>query len=198
MGQSGRLVIYVVVGLHRTGTSMMIQSLHYGSDGKLPVLKSEAMEKRIRSRQVDPSYNPNPNGYWNHPLEEEVGADELTSRWTHKHDGKMFKLLPEEMVFARPAEYMVVWMERNTEEMNQSYKKSFGGWYSDFQIEEAKLFAELVANRKDVASFTLLNYNEVIKDPLPHYQKLKEADWPIDPEKAAKYVDPKLYRNRLK
>lgn len=174
---------YVVTGRHRSGTTMMARAIHLAS--KLEIVHGKEVEQRVRSREVNPNYDPNPNGYLMPP----------DGKLPHDVPGKLIKVPVYVWPQVKPGNYFVVRIVRDEAERNMSFKKSFGVeefvTISPYEKGEANLQA-----RTDVTLITL-RYVDVIENPLREFKKLKAAGWPIDPVLASTTVDPKLYRNKV-
>jgi hypothetical protein len=108
----------------------------------------------------------------------------------------LMKMSPDNVLMAHPGpDYRIVWMVRNTTEVNASYGRAFAGTYSDADVARADLVRQIADKRMDMTVVTV-DYADLITDPLTVFLRLKDAGWPILPEICCEVVDPTLYRNR--
>ena len=177
-------MIYIVTGIHRTGSSMMTRAIALSSG--LPTVRNKEIEKIIRAKEADPNYDPNPHGYW-------VIDPNKTHPW--EHDGTLMKC-PVYIVRFLPdsiGEYKVILMKRNLAESRASFKKAFNEKIPDNLIQIGDELEQIAPGRPNI-DLTVVNYSDVIDDPLKVFTGLKAAGWPIDPQTAANLVEPDLYR----
>jgi len=190
-------MVYLVSGYMRTGTSMMMKALEAGG--------MEAVYNPIRENlnkfHGDEYYQPNGGGFY------ELQRHEYRHRdFPLMYEGKLIKMLFKGLTRLRvlPTGYRVVFMQRDPEEILQSYDAFFqvqGGipeqvhavindYYPMMNDNLARL-----RNRKDTEVVTLW-YRAVVENPIGAFEYLWDSGWPIDPQKAAAIVDPTLYRFR--
>jgi len=187
--------VYIVsTSFHRSGSSMMMRCLEGGG---MKLLKDTLLDGPWNGSGVA-GYVPNPNGFYNGPDEQ---AD-----WPSFCDdarGKLVKLFRLSLPMLLPGKYRLIFMVRDPAEILASMRawtphRSWGRLETDLhflpQIKEA-LYAQL----RGRGDFDILevNYNDVMKNPLKEFERIKEFGFPIDPAAAAALVDPALYRNRL-
>lgn len=179
-------ISYVVTGYHRSGTTMMTRAVSEASE--LEVVRSRSVEAIVRSREANRSqYDPNPNGYYMPPR----------AVLPHNVPGKLIKTPLYQWQQIEPGNYLVVLIERLPQERALSWQKAFGFAQEDpVMIEQNELGLANLLARTDV-KLARFRYHEVIQEPLRHFKQLKAQGWPIDPNKAASLVDPRLYRNRI-
>lgn len=178
-------MIYLISGYMRSGTSMMMQCLEAGG---IPVVRSEVRD-RLNDRHSDLHYRPNPSGLYEPPCSE-IGKP----GWPREHDGKALKVVAPLVRHLSVHEYRAVFMLRDPEEIRQSYEAAFKGRVNCEQIEQCQQEAfGMLHNRRDVLSVKVLQYADVIANPLA---ALQELNWPIDAKKASSVVQPELYRFR--
>lgn len=167
------MTTYVVTGRHRTGTSMMMHALSQ----YIPAVFDMNTEEYIRSLEINHDYDPNPNGYWN------------VTTYPHEHPGALVKCNVQLWPFVKEGDYKVVWMQRDENQRIASLMKSFGD-------EDSPRFIEIGESLVLFLNPTILNYTDVVQDPLSAFTTLKNNGWPIDPETCASIVDESLWRHR--
>jgi predicted AlkP superfamily phosphohydrolase/phosphomutase/tetratricopeptide (TPR) repeat protein len=187
-----RKTIYVVSGLPRTGTSMMMQMLHAGgldvvTDGK---------------RESD---SDNPQGY----LEDErVKRLQTDNAWLEEANGKVVKVVaPLVMSIPLQYDYKIIFMERDLHEVltsqqvmlgrkkeveNKTYPVALADAFSR-QLEKTKSW---LATQPQISVLTL-SYSDVLANPeaiAENINSFLEAD--LDVNAMASAVNGNLYRNR--
>lgn len=181
---------YIVSGLERSGTSMMMQILHAGG---VPVT-SDNLRK--------PDEN-NPKGYY------ELEGGKIINKLMNgsfsfdKHKGAFVKITAYGLKYLLPGNYKIIYMERNIEEILDSMEKMLG-IKDETRDETRKSFLKLnqmiknfIANRDDV-KVLYINYNEMISNPEHSIRRivgfLNLSDANLD--KMMQSIDKKLYRQR--
>ena len=183
--------IYVVAGLPRTGTSMMMRCIHESS--ALTLVGDRNIERlpvgpdgSIRPRTAE--YDFNPYGVY------EV---ERPPVWWALPDLSLIKRILTSSVIPPPFDglsYFVCSMRRERDEVTASWWRTFG---SPFDTKRFELAEEMLDYMRDWGhAITEVDYNRTIEDPLKTFLHLEEEGWPIDPRKAAVLVEPALYRHR--
>ena len=181
---------YIVSGIERSGTSMLMQIL---SNGEIPVAFDE---------QRKPDKN-NPKGYY------ELAGGKIINLLMQgkfpfeRYKGIFIKITAYGLKFLPKGNYNIIYSERNIEETLDSMEKM--AEINDENREETKqIFLKLnsmikktIANRKD-CKVLFLNYNDIIKHPeteikkIPSFLQIKKAN--IDA--MIETVDQTLYRQR--
>lgn len=181
---------YIVSGLERSGTSLLMQILDAGG---LPCVFDE-------SRKPDEN---NPRGYF------ELEGGKIINKLIggsfplDKYKGKIIKITAYGLKFLPPGKYKIFYSERNIEEILDSMEKM--AKLSDENREETKkAFTALnkmikkQINARDDMDYILVNYNEILANPDKNIKKIH--DYLELPEEKLKemirIVDKKLYRNR--
>lgn len=180
---------YIVSGLERSGTSVMMQMLHKGG---LPVAFDD-------SRQADEH---NPKGYF-----ELAGGKIINRLMDGKFDfdsykGRIVKITAYGLKFLPEGNYRIIYMLRNLNEVLNSMAKM--GAEIDRE-KDGVLFAklnrfsfDLMDKREDIEYITI-SYHDVINNARVELDKISTfLDMKLDIENAATAVDAKLYRNRGK
>lgn len=181
---------YIVSGIERSGTSMMMQILRAGG---LPVVFDD-------SRSADES---NPKGYF------ELEGGKIINKLMdgtfplEKYKGKFIKITAFGLKYLPPGNYKIIYMERNLEEVLDSMEKMAG--ISDDNREETKeSFNKLnekvkreIQSRDDM-DVLLINYNDVLTHPESKIQKICDfIESPdIDTNVMMGAIDKRLYRQR--
>lgn len=182
---------YIVSGLERSGTSMMMQML---AAGEIPVAYTD-------SRKADMH---NPRGYF-----ELEGGKIINSLMKgifpmEMYKGKFIKITAYGLSYL-PTEctYKIIYMERNLEEVLDSMEKM--SQIIDQNREETKQsFMKLnekvkkeITSKNNIAVL-FVNYNEMLKDPQPNIEKICQFIGPYEynREKMISVVDTHLYRQR--
>jgi hypothetical protein len=186
-------VVYVVSGLPRSGTSMMMKMLEAGG---LPV-----MVDHQRTPDSD-----NPEGYYEFERVKEM--DKGDTAWVAEAEGKVVKVIAALLEYLPPGyQYKVLFMHRRIDEVLASQRKMLirRGEPTDTISDEemARLFAAHVEKVKEwlagQPNFAVLDvdYNTMLVDPLPQVTAINAFLGKIlDEGKMAEVVNPTLYRNR--
>ncbi len=180
--------VYIVSGLPRSGTSMLMQVLMAGgmsvaTDGK---------------RKPDES---NPRGY----LEVESIIDRLRDNpeFIFNFEGKVVKVVAYGLQYLPPGRYRIIYVDRNIDEVLDSMEKMMNA--GDEEREETrraflKLNEKSKADlrRRDDVEALFVSYNDILAEPRRHlvevHQFLKEMNLNFD--KMVKAVNWKLYRQK--
>lgn len=180
------MVNYIVSGLERSGTSMMMQILYRGG---APVAFDNSRK---------PDYH-NPKGYF------ELEGGKIISRLMegtfplHKYEGKFIKITAYGLKFLPKGEYKIIYMTRNIDEILDSMEKMCG----PINREEEKPLLEklnrviikMMDDREDI-DYIIVKYNDVIRNPRKEIERVNEfLGGMLNVDEAVKAVDPRLYRN---
>lgn len=181
---------YIVSGLERSGTSMLMQILNAGN---VPVTFDDSR----------PSDQSNPKGYYeleggkiiNHLMEGTFPLDE--------HKGTFIKITAYGLKYLPPGKYNIIYSERNIEEILDSMEK-MAEIKDENREETKKIFMKLnnmvknqLKNREDI-NVLFVNYNHILSDPENNIKKIQnflhicENDF----DKMMEAVDNRLYRQR--
>ena len=181
---------YIVSGLERSGTSMLMQILY---NGGYPVA---ADKKR-------PPDENNPKGYYeleggkiiNKLIQNQFPFDE--------YKGKIIKITAYGLKYLPTADYNIIYSERNIEEILDSMEKM--AQITDENRNETKeVFLKLnsfikkqIKERSD-CNVLFVNYNRILEDPDQHIKEIHDFlnQQEADLKSMIKTVDKKLYRNR--
>ena len=181
---------YIVSGLERSGTSMIMQVL---SAAKIPI----AYDK---TRLAD---NSNPKGYY------ELEGGKIINRLLNKtfqfnrYKGTFIKITAYGLNFLPTGKYEIIYIERNIDEVLDSMEQMAKIVDKDrFKTKNAfinlnKQIKLKLEARKDI-KYLIVNYNEILKNPFIHFKKIQE--FLLLPESSIKamveVIDKKLYRQR--
>jgi len=184
-------VNYIVSGLERSGTSMLMQILDAGG---VPTSFDND------SRKPDDN---NPKGYF------ELEGGKIINRLMKgtfpfdKYRGKFIKITAYGLKYLPEGKYKVIYSERNIEQTLDSMEKM--AQIHDENREETKatflklneMIKEKIKGRKDI-EVLLVNYNDILSDPEDNIRKIYDflGSKDFDLEKMIKSVDQSLYRNR--
>lgn len=183
--------VYLICNVHRSGSSMMMRCLEAGG---MPVVYSGDHES-LNYDYNTPDYVPNPNGFYAPPSDFENVTKYVGSAL--KFDFHLLLTLPVGI------KYNILFMKRNPDEIRASMEafmpnQSWSGnatilEFYDFIIDT---ILDEVRKRNDTI-VTVLNYADVVKNPQQEFQKLVDAGWSFDIEKASEKVDESLHRFKL-
>lgn len=181
---------YIVSGLGRSGTAMLMQILQAGG---IPIAHDD-------SRPVDES---NPKGYY------ELEGGKIINKLMDgsfpldKYKGKFIKITSYGLKYLPPGKYKIIYSERNIEEILDSMEKMIGKKDSNRE-ETQKTFVKLnniikkhIQEREDI-DVLLINYNNILSNPKNNISKILDfLDMPDGIlDKMVDAVDNKLYRQR--
>jgi len=182
---------YIVSGLERSGTSLLMQILHAGG---LPLSYDTV------SRPPDDS---NPRGYFE--LEGGKIINKLMDGSFHLPDykGIFIKITAFGLKFLPPGRYKIIYSLRNLDEIMDSMEKM--AKMKDANREETKvtfsklneMIKKLILDRKDCEVF-LADYNKIMLSPEENIKRIFNfiAAPDADLQAMIDSVDTTLYRNR--
>ena len=179
---------YIISGLHRTGTSALVRAVAEAST-LTPYVNSE-VEANIRSREIDPTHNPNPAGYFSHgtmftPIAEWI---------SNTPDESVMKAGPEAFLSGTGSEpLMVILTSRPQEEIEASFTAAFGMDVPEYRYT-ARVQAEAVLELASNVILTTVSFADLTSTPETVFANLASVGWPIDSEIAASTINPELRR----
>lgn len=183
--------IYVVSGLPRSGTSMMMQML---AEGGAPMLTDEKREADIN----------NPKGYMEY---EKVKSLHLDQSWMDEAQDQTVKVVAPLLHFLpEKFGYKVILMERDLGEVITSQQKMLGketrkdalpmSLFTAYKNQLNKVEAWSASQPK--VQVLKVQYANVIEKPLEEAERIAAfLELPLDVKKMASVVDPELYRNKV-
>ena len=184
-------MIFIVSGLPRSGTSLMMQMLEAGG---MPVLTDHI-------RKPDQS---NPKGYYELEKVKMLSTD---TSWLDQAEGKAIKVVSL-LLYNLPDtyQYKIIFMERDINEVLSSQKEMLKhrdeetgpvdvNMHSFFESHLIKL-REWLKTREDM-DVLYCNYNETIKKPAEAANRIAGFLSPanLDPDKMISVIDKSLYRH---
>ena len=184
-------MIYVVSGMARTGTSMMMHALIKGG---IPAIYEVGKDIRVKMR-ITEDYDPNVNGLF------EITHEHLLERFPVDLDGEAVKIHDwqwDEIGDKLSNGLMIVYMTRDKQDILDSLCRFTGNKEpTDKMIERVNMqfeVAQAVSMRKDAVDVIRADYNDVLSDPLAFFEYLASHNFPINPVKSASVVNPE-YRH---
>jgi Sulfotransferase domain len=181
---------YIVSGLERSGTSMIMQILYTG----------DIEISFNNSRKPDDN---NPRGYF------ELNGGKIINLLINgdfefdKYKGKFVKITAYGLKFLPPGKYKIIYCERNIEEVLDSMEKMMG--MKDRNRDDTKksfikfniMIKKEINNRTDT-EILYVDYNDILVDPGKNIKKiLYFLDLPhLNLDKMIGVVDKNLYRQR--
>lgn len=192
-GSKEKPVVYVVSGLPRSGTSMMMKMLEAGG---IPPMVDE-----IREADGD-----NPKGYYE--FERVKQLDKGDNSWVADAVDKVVKVISA-LLKNLPSEYQykVVFVRRNMDEILASQRKMLVNRGEDSDkmddAQMAALFEKHLAatdnwlQAQDNFQVLYVHYSDILADPMTEVQKINVfLGGKMNVMAMAGQVDPDLYRNR--
>ena len=182
---------YIVSGLERSGTSLLMQMLFAGG---VPT----AFDTDSR-----PPDDNNPKGFY------ELEGGKIINKLMDgtfpfdKHRGRFIKITAYGLKFLPPGNYKIIYSERELEEILDSMEKV--AKIQDQNRDETrqvfsklnKLIKESINNRDDT-KVLFISYNDIISQPEVYIKKIHDFldSSAFNLDKMISAVDNKLYRNR--
>jgi hypothetical protein len=179
---------YIVSGLHRTGTSALVRAIAEASN--LTAHTDPYVETIIRSREIDPAYNPNPAGYFSH------GSMFMhIDGWiSDTPNESVMKAAPEAFLSGAGSEpLMVILTSRPQSEIEASFSAAFGMNVPEHRYS-ARMQAQAILELASNVVLTTVSFDDLTLTPETVFADLSASGWPIDPVIAASTIDPDLKR----
>lgn len=183
--------IFVVSGLPRSGTSMMMQML---AEGGAPMLTDEKREADVN----------NPKGYMEYEKVKKLHVDQ---DWLDEAQDKTVKVVAPLLHFLpEKFGYKVILMERDLSEVITSQQKMLGkdtrkdtlpmALFTAYKNQLNKV--EAWSESQPKVQVLKVQYSNVIEKPLEEAERIAAfLELPLDTRKMASVVDPELYRNKV-
>jgi len=181
---------YIVSGLERSGTSMMMQVLEAGG---VPIAYSKSRKPDVH----------NPKGYY------ELEGGKIINRLIQRnipfesYRGTFIKITAYGLSYLPEGIYKIIYMERNLEEVLDSMEtmahitdKNREETKQSFQRLNEKIKQEL--QTREHTNVLYINYNDMLKDPHANLMKVCQflESVTCDIRKMTAVVDGTLYRQR--
>ena len=182
---------YIVSGLERSGTSMLMQILNAGS---IPIAFDNGR----------PADEYNPKGYFELLGGKIINKLIAKSFPIEKYKGKFIKITSYGLKFLPKARYKIIYSERDFEEILESIEKMMEKKDED-RVESKKNLIKLnnvikkkIQEKKDL-DVLFVNYNNILKNPKNNIKKILDfLSLPYDNlDKMIQAVDIKLYQSRI-
>ena len=184
--------VYIVSGLPRSGTSMMMKLL---AEGGLPIMTDS-------KRQAD---DDNPNGYFEIELSKALKAGE--KKWIYDAGGKAVKVISSLLEYLpENITYDIIFMERDIHEILASQKKMLRRRNESPTISDADMEAQFREHLRAVKYWLArtsgmrvfyVKYNDVMADPEKLCRSVAEfLKLPLNLEAMRAVPNQSLYRNR--
>ena len=182
---------YIVSGLERSGTSMLMQILNAGS---IPIAFDNGR----------PADEYNPKGYFELLGGKIINKLIAKSFPIEKYKGKFIKITSYGLKFLPKARYKIIYSERDFEEILESIEKMMEKKDED-RVESKKNLIKLnnvikkkIQEKKDL-DVLFVNYNNILKNPNSNIKKILDfLSLPYDNlDKMIQAVDLKLYQSRI-
>ncbi len=185
--------VYVVSGLPRSGTSMMMQMLEAGG--------FQIMTDDIRKPDDD-----NLQGYFE--LEKIKQLKEGNSEWVEQACGKVIKVISALLEHLPDAYYYkIVFMERDLLEVLASQRKMLERRGKPARAEDDLMFLNVYTKHLDNVKHWLslkvnadviyISYNDLLEDPKRYAEELvRFTEIPLDVQKMTDIPKEKFYRQR--
>ena len=175
---------YIVSGIERSGTSMMMQILYKGG---APVAFDN-------SRAPDEN---NPKGYF------ELEGGKIIRRLMDvsfpfdKFDGKFIKITAYGLKFLPEGDYRIIYMKRDLDEVMDSMERMGGPIDREKErplLKKLNAFSINLMEKRDDIEYRIVNSRDVINNPREEIEKINQfLNGMLDVEIALTAVDPKLY-----
>lgn len=184
-------VNYIVSGLERSGTSMLMQ-----------ILEAGGLSLAFDTESRPPDKN-NPKGYFE--LEGGKVINKLMDGQfpLEKYKGRFVKITAFGLKFLPPGKYKIIYSRRNMEEILDSMEKMARIDDKDRDATRNaftkldKMIRNLISERDDI-DVLFFDYNQTLQDPAKSAAEINEflEVGDLDIEEMTAAVDKRLYRNR--
>lgn len=179
--------VYLISNVHRSGSSMMMRCL---IEGGLEGVYNNFLDNRVYQE----NYHPNPNGFYENVVDE----FDITN-----YENKLTKFPFRNLLKLPVGNYKILFLKRNPSEIFKSMLEftPFTSWGPDMLVLEfydeviGYIISEL--NKRADVTLIVLNYKDIVTNPVGSFNLLKENGWDIDPVIAASFVDETLHRFKL-
>jgi hypothetical protein len=186
----------------------MMKALHHG--GLSPILNPKMEGVNLD----DDGYQPNPGGLY------EVGLNQYMDMEFQRAipDGSVVKILFDGLPFLPYRDYKIIWMERDLDEIKAStervdqYIRSTTKQIEQPEVRRATSILPFncykpynqtdidhvlsICDARSDMHVIRVNFHDMISQPHHEFETLRLMGVPIDPEKAAAVINPKLWRIR--
>jgi predicted AlkP superfamily phosphohydrolase/phosphomutase/Tfp pilus assembly protein PilF len=192
--QSKKDTIYIVSGIPRSGTSLMMQILESAG---LPILTDN-------KRAAD---NHNPNGYYEFEKTKRIAND---ISWLYEAKGKAVKIVSQLLLhLPDDLNYKIIFMQRDLKEVILSQQRMISDKNKATNADAYPVHLEIAykknlkrvtdwQNMKSNVGFLAINYNQLLKNPDKELSGLIEfLGLKSNIETLKKNIDVTLYRSKI-
>jgi len=200
-------MIVIVSGYRRSGTSCMMEAIHNGLGHDKPEWKLFYQESKDGLNRLKDGYAPNPGKL------HEVGRQHyIRARFLRElPDRAIIKIFYDGIVNIPRGEYIVLWMERDAQEINDSVARSDAHLratgvkenapspytfdvYRPYNQVDMDHVLGIMEMRRDV-DLVRVNFRDLIEDPEGVFTEIGRR-LPVDVDAASKVINPRYYRCR--
>lgn len=186
---------YIVSGMHRTGTSVMMGALNRSG---IPAYYDVARESGMQHGQKERGYFANKK-FW------EVGEHIYMNFGFSRQipDNMCCKIAMKGIpLLAGGVEHKVIFMRRDPVDIRSSAKAAFTEMdFDEYYPDWVNFYPHLVKETKalldarDDCEYIEVEFNDLMDDPITTFTRIAEFV-PIDPIEAAKEINPVMVRHR--
>jgi len=185
--------VYIVSGLPRSGTSMMMRMLEAGG-------------MKILTDHLRPADDDNVQGYYEFERAKKLKDGDV--KWLNQARGKTVKVISSLLEYLpRDYRYKIIFMERDMHEILASQRKMLIRREKPNEQADDKAFASLFERHlKQVKAWLpsqsnmdvlYVDYNGLLRNPRPHTEAITEfLELPLDVPAMLGVPDERLYRQR--
>jgi hypothetical protein len=178
---------YIVSGLERSGTSLMMQMLYLGG-------------MRVAFDESRPPDENNPRGYY------ELAGGKIINRLIDStfdieaYKGYVIKVTAYGLKFLPVSNYRIIYMRRNIDEVLKSMQKmgaNINAGKDRMLFQKLDRFSLELMHSRDDMEYITVNYRDLIDNPRKEMGRVRNfLGVPFGVDASVKAVDTSLYRNR--
>ena len=184
------LIVTIVSGLPRSGTSLMMQMLDKGG--------VDILQDQLREADIS-----NPKGYYEYKPVMSLYKD---NTWLSKGQDKAVKVVAPLLKYLDSTlRYKIIFMRRDLNEIIQSQQKMIGKSEQEFPVTLYNKYQKLLANvtlwdkSEPGVEILYVNYTDVLENPASELARIEKfLGVAVDKQEMINCVDVSLYRNRTK
>lgn len=184
-------MLYIVSGLPRSGTSMLMQMLKAGG------LKIFTDNKRKPDQD-------NLKGYFEYEKVKDLKKD---NSWVKTAEGCALKVVsPLLQYLPKKLKYKIIFIERNLDEILASQNKMLKNRQTQDHTSDQKLKQSFKRHLKNIKAWLdkqqnfeilYINYNKILNNPEKYIsQIIKFLNLKVNPQKLTQVIDAESYRNK--
>ncbi len=183
------MVNYIVSGLERSGTSLMMQILEKAG---IDIVYDE-------SRKADEN---NPRGYYELEGGKIINKLRKQSIDLSKYDDKFIKITSYGIGCLPPGNYSIIYMQRDLNEVIDSTQKMSNKKFSRKKLKKSlqRLDNTIINEMRDRIDieYVIVNYNKLLSNYDEEIKKVNTIIDKFNADEGKKAIDERLYRNRRK